>query len=916
MNSVHENYREGVKKLISLISENPSLLKECSTVQLRLEENLKVLQQFGDSESLRHDRIVILDRLNSICLEHLGQPFLELCEDQSLIWTSYPKEYIQEFEDTTMFKKDCYIPLTGTHEDKRDLGIVDNFLDEWIRGQGGNLTILGDYGTGKTTVVKRFVWRQLKMYLKNPKSERLPIYVNLRKYNKAIDIEAMMTNLLINHYGFRLSGFRDFKHLNSAGNFVLVLDGFDEMATRIDYSVTLQNLQEIDSLVVSKGKTILTCRTHYFKNQDEICHVHSGTELYNYMDGKQGYQFVFLNPFSEDDYKTYLQKWFPREWKKYYDTIETTYNLKELAKKPILLEMIVQTLPKLQQKGKDLNVFELYQTYTSYWLDRDDWRSKMNHADREYFSRELAFYLCTMDFKEINYAKLPEIIKAKFPQLQKYSDLEYFEHDVRTCTFLNRDNRGNYAFVHKSFMEFFVATKLHLSLLGNNIEDWNKFMLTNEICFFLKELIQRAEKDKIISELRKWLGLEGQVDFARDKVKIATRNAAVILHQLGLNLVGANLEHANLEAVDFSSANLQKANLTNSNMHRTLLNGANLENANMERAILTEAKLNEATLFRANIKGTDFRRSDLTNTRLELAIIDSRTLFDEAIKSAFIDEKTINKILDQAKIIELKSIFEGINIDYYPSEIVGTSAAMKKIIKAVELLADSTSTVLITGETGTGKALVANKIHMMDTTKRNYSFMRVNCAALSENLLEDELFGYEKGSLRRAISRKKGLFEVVQKGTVFLDEIGEMSISLQAKLLRVLQDFRFKRQGGEEDIELGARIISSTNRDLHKSIEEGIFREDLYYRLCVCNIHIPPLRERGEDILVLSNYFLTKFSKESGKPIKEISAKAKKLLTDYEWPGNVRELRNTVERAVILCEDSVLDDDLFHYIKT
>ena len=239
--------------------------------------------------------------------------------------------------------------------------------------------------------------------------------------------------------------------------------------------------------------------------------------------------------------------------------------------------------------------------------------------------------------------------------------------------------------------------------------------------------------------------------------------------------------------------------------------------------------------------------------------------------------------------------------------IVTVSKEMKEIFDHVKIIAQSpSSTVLIQGESGTGKELIANYIHMM-SARNKYRFMEVNCAALTENLLEAELFGYEKGSFTGASTTgKAGLFEATQRGTMFLDEIGEMGMPLQAKLLRVLQERRFKRVGGVDDINVDVRIIASTNRDLEEEVKKGNFRKDLYYRLRVLPVYLCGLRERKDDILPITKYYINNFNKEFNKNVNDIPSEIEKMLINYDWPGNVRELKNVVERAVLLSNNSTL----------
>jgi len=234
-------------------------------------------------------------------------------------------------------------------------------------------------------------------------------------------------------------------------------------------------------------------------------------------------------------------------------------------------------------------------------------------------------------------------------------------------------------------------------------------------------------------------------------------------------------------------------------------------------------------------------------------------------------------------------------------EIIGKSKAMKEVMQKVHKVAPTKTTVLLLGESGTGKELVARAIHQL-SPRRDKLFVPINCAAIPRELLESELFGYEKGAFTGATTRKPGKFELANGGTVFLDEISELEPSLQAKLLRVLQDHVIERIGGTTALQIDVRIIAATNADLRKRVQEGRFREDLYYRLNVFPIEIPPLRERKEDIPLLVEHFITKYSREMKIPRKKISSKAMKMLMEYDWKGNVRELENTIERAMILAD--------------
>ncbi len=242
---------------------------------------------------------------------------------------------------------------------------------------------------------------------------------------------------------------------------------------------------------------------------------------------------------------------------------------------------------------------------------------------------------------------------------------------------------------------------------------------------------------------------------------------------------------------------------------------------------------------------------------------------------------------------------------FRPANMIGRSNAMQRVYDAIQQVAKSDATVLIRGESGVGKELVAHSIHY-NSPRAGGPFIRVSCAALPESIIESELFGHEKGAFTGALQQRRGRFELAHGGTIFLDEIGDLSPHTQVRLLRVLQEREFERVGGNQTIKVDVRVIAATNRDLEKLMEEGKFRQDLYYRLNVFPIHIPPLRERRTDIPDLANFFVEKYSKANGKFVRRLSTPAIDMLMSYHWPGNVRELENVIERAVLLTTDDVI----------
>lgn len=276
------------------------------------------------------------------------------------------------------------------------------------------------------------------------------------------------------------------------------------------------------------------------------------------------------------------------------------------------------------------------------------------------------------------------------------------------------------------------------------------------------------------------------------------------------------------------------------------------------------------------------------------------TMFGQAIRLKQMVEAERQRLLDENAHLK-----EELKERYDFSHIVGTSGPMRQVFEQIARVASTNTTVLIRGESGTGKELIAHAIHY-SSARAKKPFIKVSCAALPDSLIESELFGYERGAFTGATARKKGRFELADGGTLFLDEIGDVNLSTQVKLLRVLQEREFERLGGAGAIRANVRLVAATNSDLEKAIAAGTFREDLYYRLDVFTICVPPLRERRTDILLLADHFLEKYAIEHGRNIKRISTPAIDMLMAYHWPGNVRELQNIIERAVLVCDAAVV----------
>lgn len=361
-------------------------------------------------------------------------------------------------------------------------------------------------------------------------------------------------------------------------------------------------------------------------------------------------------------------------------------------------------------------------------------------------------------------------------------------------------------------------------------------------------------------------------------------------YQLGEGITGKVVESGIPQIIPKISDSLEFLNRT----------GARAQTPEQEHAFLcVPIKLGNTTIgaFSVDIPSPENDTILEQRTRL-LSIIASMLAQAVKIRRDVMEEKRVLMEENQRLQDELRDRFK-------PANIIGNSKSMQNVFDMIAQVSRSDATVLIRGESGTGKELVAHAIHY-NSHRSGKPFVKVNCAALPETVIESELFGHEKGAFTSAIATRKGRFEMANGGTIFLDEIGDLSPTTQVKLLRVLQEKEFERVGGNDTIRTNVRVIAATNRNLEDLMNQNIFREDLYYRLNVFPVHIPPLRDRKSDILLLADHFIAKYNKQNMKTVRRISTPAIELLTNYHWPGNVRELENCVERAVLLSIDNVI----------
>lgn len=471
---------------------------------------------------------------------------------------------IEDFSNCDLYK--FYIDLDCFDAKGREYRPIDQYIGKWLKHKAKNhVSVLGDYGTGKSSFCLMLTYKLAKKFKADQVSSRIPIYISLKEYGKTLSVEQLITGLLLNRYGIQIPNYRIFEKLLESGRFVVLLDGFDEMATKSDRITTIENFRELNKLASSRNKVVLTCRTHYFKTKkdvDEILDKKYDTELMEEISDKRNYDVIYLREFSEKKIRKCLKLHYKDDWKEYLKKIHRTYNLEDLAKRPILLDIIIKTLPKLKET-EEINQAKLYQTYTDFWIEREDWRSKLDKDEKRIFAEELAFEMFQEEKYSLNYRDLPATIKNRFPGIRTQTELEHLDYDITTCSFLNRDGEGNYRFIHKSFLEFFVACKLKRELMKHRFENYDRKRIPYEIREFVRllfveekdftnDLVDRFGATRDIRKKCVLARIMGIAGFSKPQLsKTELENACKENIRLwDISLQGANLESADLSEID------------------------------------------------------------------------------------------------------------------------------------------------------------------------------------------------------------------------------------------------------------------------------------------------------------------------------------------------------------------------------
>jgi len=377
--------------------------------------------------------------------------------------------YIKRLSAKEINQKSIFVKPRGFLENGERVEDVEKYINDWTENDKSvQLTILGDFGAGKTTICERIVLEKVKLLNKTDLLEsntRIPILIELKSYTEGVPVESLITNFLVNELNIDIN-FKEFDTLNKSGKFLIILDGFDEIANLTDEETIVKTFLELDKLVEPNSKIILSCRTHFFKTNDDIHNLHKkGSKLYNAISGKFGYSFLFIEEFNIEQIEIYLKSWDKENYNFYLNLINSIYNLKDLATRPVLLNMIVKTIPQLSKSENVINASILYKTYIRFWLERDGWRTKINVNQRKELAERIADHLYMNDISIIHFKELAEFCKSLNFQQHRFEILDF---ELRTCNFMKRDVKGNYMFVHKSFQEYILASILFDQLLSKN----------------------------------------------------------------------------------------------------------------------------------------------------------------------------------------------------------------------------------------------------------------------------------------------------------------------------------------------------------------------------------------------------------------------------------------------------------------
>ncbi|MCU0287548.1 MAG: pentapeptide repeat-containing protein [Acidobacteria bacterium] len=569
--------------------------------------------------------------------------------------------YVKTLYAGTPLEKN-YIPQDVVVENTGKAEPLLDYMSRWLmEPRGGFFTLLGDFGTGKTSFTKRLAYDYALLYEKDKAGGRIPVLINLKDVSKALSLE----NIIYEHFSRTINmnvAPEAFLHLLKEGKILLIFDGFDEMTTQSNAALTMKNFLELNRAFGGKGKIMLTCRTHYFKDRVETEDTlkakkkgmtEQATELYRAIQGKQGYSIGYLQEFDKEQIRAYLEKTLPEAWQEAQGFIDRVYNLKDLASRPVLLDMIVKSLPAIKHKQGEIQVADIYSAYVQSWIDINDWRHELTREGRELLVEEIAVRLWEQETDRVHYSLINDLLvdylKEKKPHIS-ISDVEFASSEVRTASFLTRDDEGNYGFAHRSFLEYFLARRIAGNLKNNDIECLDIKRLSKEVILFLgrmtglEDLVKRSGEilgqpyRKRISEnaifclywgIRYMHSADGTIKNMQllKKLFAAHKPAAILLQ-------GAELEGADLTAMDLSEAQLEKAKLKAAILTGVSLANANLNEAELSFALLDETCLTGARVCRAAAHHVSFKKAVLTGADFSESDCHACNFLDADMKEA------------------------------------------------------------------------------------------------------------------------------------------------------------------------------------------------------------------------------------------------------------------------------------------
>lgn len=577
--------------------------------------------------------------------------------------------YVKTLYAGTELEKN-YIPQDVVVENTGSARPLLEYADGWLaETQGGFFTLLGDFGTGKTSFTKRLAHDLAIRYEKDKTAERIPVLINLKDVSKALSLE----NIVFEHFSKSVKlnvSPEAFLHLLKEGKLLLILDGFDEMATQSNKALTMKNFLELNRAFAGRAKVLLTCRTHYFKDRAETEETvkaekkgltEPATELYRAIQGKQGYSVGYLQEFDRARVEAYLKKTLPETWEEAQGFIDGVYNLKDLASRPVLLDMMVKSLPAIRGRDGDIWAADLYAAYVQTWVDRDDWRHELTREGREFLVEEMALRLWEEESDRVHYSRINDLLRDYLKDKKtvvSVTDVELASSEVRTASFLTRDDEGNYGFAHRSFMEYFLARGLARKTEGKDMTCLDIKRLSKEVILFLGRMVgieklvtvcggvlaepyrKRVSENSLFCLYwgpRYLLSPDGAMkDPGKLKELFSQKRPGKI------NLRGADLEGAELSMVDLSGADLETANMKGAVLTGASLEGARLKGADFSFALLDEAALAKADARQVIAHHVSFKKAVMTEADFSDADLHACTFLDADMSGARFDGSNLS----------------------------------------------------------------------------------------------------------------------------------------------------------------------------------------------------------------------------------------------------------------------------------